>query len=179
VTGNQHPSNGLQADRPTRIGRLLHAATRVSDRLALAGGVLLLALAVMVTVSVMARWLTSRGIPGDFELVQIGLALAVFAFMPLCQLRGGNLHVDTFTTRLPRTAQRCLDGFWSLVYAVVAGLIAAMMAVGAAQTIASGTSSMVLGLPIGWAIALAAVLATWLALVVLVTAVRAFARVQR
>ena len=75
--------------------------SRVSDRLALAGGVLLLALAVLVTVSVIARWLTSRGIPGDFELMQIGLALAVFAFMPLCQLRGGNLFVDTFTTRLP------------------------------------------------------------------------------
>ena len=33
--------------------------------------------------------------------MQIGLALAVFAFMPLCQLRGGNLFVDTFTDRLP------------------------------------------------------------------------------
>jgi TRAP-type C4-dicarboxylate transport system permease small subunit len=179
VTGDQHSSNGLRADRPTRIGRLLRVATLASDRLALAGGVLLLALAVMVTVSVMARWLTSQGIPGDFELVQIGLALAVFAFMPLCQLRGGNLYVDTFTTRLSGVAQHRLDGFWSLVYALVAGLIAAMMAVGAVQTIASGTGSMVLGLPIGWAIAIAAVLAIWLAFVVLLTALRAFVRARQ
>ena len=89
--------------------------------MALAGGVLLLALAVLVTASVLKRWLTSQGIPGDFELMQIGLALAVFAFMPLCQLRGGNLFVDTFTDRLPAGLQRRLDGLWSLVYAAVAG----------------------------------------------------------
>ena len=169
--GREHPRIGVDG--------IVHIATRVSDRLALAGGVLLLALAALVTVSVVARWLAGRGIPGDFELMQIGLALAVFTFLPLCQLRGGNLFVDTFTNRLPHGTQRALDGFWSLVYALVAGLIAAMMAVGAAQTIASGTRSMVLGLPIGWAIAIAAVLATWLAFVVLVTALRVFARAER
>ena len=170
---------GTRESRRIGIERIVELAGRASDRLALAGGVLLLGLAVLVTSSVAARWLTSRGIPGDFDLMQIGLALAVFAFLPLCQLRGGNLFVDTFTNRLPYAVQSWLDGFWSLVYALVAGLIAAMMAVGAAQTIASGTRSMVLGLPIGWAIAIAAVLAAWLALVVLVTALRAFVRAER
>ena len=139
---------------------------------------LLLGLAGLVTASVAARWLTSRGIPGDFDLMQIGLALAVFAFMPLCQLRGGNLFVDTFTTQLPASAQRALDGLWSLVYALVAGLIAVMMAVGAVQTIASGTRSMVLGLPIGWAIGIAAMLAGWLTLVVLLTVLRSIRRAE-
>lgn len=160
------------------IDGIVHFASRVSDRLAVAGGMLILALAGLVTVSVVSRWLTSRGIPGDFELMQIGLALAVFAFLPLCQLRGGNLFVDTFTTRLPHGARRALDGFWSLVYALVAGLIALMMAVGAMQTVASGTRSMVLGLPIGWAIGIAALLATWLVFVVLVTALQAFRRAE-
>ena len=69
-------------------------ARRISDRLALAGGVLLLGMAVLVTASVLRRWLTSQGVPGDFELLQTGLAVAVFAFMPLCQLRGGNLFAN-------------------------------------------------------------------------------------
>ena len=110
---------------------------RLSDRLALAGGILMLALAVLVTVSVLKRWLTPQGVPGDFELMQIGLALAVFAFMPWCQLRGGNLFVDTFTGRLPPGLQRRLDGLWTLVYAAVAAAIAVMMAAGAVETLAT------------------------------------------
>ena len=137
----------------------------ISDRLALAGGMLLLAFAGLVTASVVARWLTSRGIAGDFELVQIGVALAVFAFMPLCQMRGGNLYVDTFTSRLPGRVRGILDRVWALAYAGVAALLAAMMAVGAAETMASGTRTMVLGVPLAWPIALAAGLLAWLAVV--------------
>lgn len=151
----------------------MQPARRLSDRLALAGGALLLGMALLVTASVLLRWLTGRGIAGDFELLQIGLALAVFSFMPLCQIRGGNLFVDTFTGRLPAAVQRRIDGFWSLVYAVVAVLIAAMMATGGIQTLRSGTTSMVLELPLGWPIAACALLAAWLAWVVLLSAVEA------
>ena len=151
----------------------MQATRRLSDRLALAGGALLLGMAALIAVSVLLRWLTRQGIPGDFELLQIGLALAVFSFMPLCQIRGGNLFVDTFTGRLPAAVQRRIDGFWSLVYAVVAVLIAAMMATGAVETLRAGTTSMVLELPLGWPIAICAVLATWLAWVVLLSAVDA------
>ena len=72
-------------------------ARRLSDRLGAGRRGAAAGLAVLVTASVLTRWLTAQGVPGDFELLQIGLALAVFAFMPLCQLRGGNLFVDTFT----------------------------------------------------------------------------------
>jgi TRAP-type C4-dicarboxylate transport system permease small subunit len=151
----------------------VEAARRISDRLALAGGSLLLAMAMLVTASVLRRWLTTQGVPGDFELLQMALALAVFASMPLCQLRGGNLFVDTFTARLPMAVQRRIDGVWALVYAVVAGLIAVMMVVGAIETWRSGTRSMVLDLPLGWPIAIAALLAAWLACVVLLSALDA------
>lgn len=152
----------------------MEAAQRISNRLALAGGVLLLGMAVLVTASVLRRWLTSRGVPGDFELLQMGLAVAVFAFMPLCQLRGGNLFVDTFTGRLPLVVRRRLDALWALTYAGAAGLIAVMMAVGAVETLRSGTRSMVLNLPQGWPIAISAALAAWLAFVVLLTALDAY-----
>ena len=158
--------------RAPKIGRALALATRVSDRLALIGGAALVAMALLVACSVLRRWLTSQPVPGDFELVQIGLSVAVFAFMPWCQLRGANLFVDTFTGRLPDLAQRRLDGCWAVVYAVVAGLITVMMAVGAVETIRNGTRSMVLGLPIGWAIAVGAILVVWLTIVVAITAMR-------
>ena len=151
----------------------MEIARRISDRLALAGGALLMGMAFLVTASVLLRWLMRQGIPGDFELLQIGLALAVFSFMPLCQLRGGNLFVDTFTGRLPPAVWRRLDGLWSLVYAVVAALIAVMLAMGAVETLRSGTTTMVLELPLGWPIAISAALAAWLAYVVLLTALGA------
>ena len=149
-------------------------ARRISDRLALAGGVLLLGMAVLVTASVLRRWLTSQGVPGDFELLQTGLAVAVFAFMPLCQLRGGNLFVDTFTGRLPLAVRLRLDAMWALTYAGVATQVAVMMTVGAFETLRSGTRSMVLGLPQGWPIAVSAALAAWLAFVVLLAALDTF-----
>lgn len=149
---------------------------RATYLLALAGGVLVLAFAAIATVSVLWRWLTGGGVPGDFELVQTGLAVAVFAFLPICQLHNANIMVDTFTTRLPRRAQRVLDGVWALVYAAVALLIGWQTALGARDTITSGTTSMVLGLPIGWAMVLSSVFAFWLGAVAVVTAERAFRR---
>ncbi len=143
------------------------AVERASVGLALAGGALVLALALLVTTSVARRWLTSEAVPGDFELVQAGLAVAVFAFLPLCQLRGGNIVVDSFTGRVPPRVRAALDGFWALVYAAAAGLIAWQLAKGAAETVASGTTSMVLGLPVGWAIWACTACAAWLALTAL------------
>jgi TRAP-type C4-dicarboxylate transport system permease small subunit len=157
-----------------RPGALEHATLF----LALAGGLLVLAFAVIVTVSVVRRWLTGDGIPGDFELVQNGLAVAIFAFLPVCQLHGANIIADTFTLRAPPRFQAALDGLWSAVYAAVALLVAWQTAIGAGDTFASGTRSMVLGLPIGWAMVLAALFAFWLTAVAAVTAMRALQRAR-
>jgi TRAP-type C4-dicarboxylate transport system permease small subunit len=146
---------------------------RISAGLAILGGVVLLLVAGLVSASVLRRWLTAYAIPGDFELVQIGLAVVAFAFLPLCQLRRANIFVDVFTARAPPRVRALLDGTWAVVYGAAAGLIAWGLAVGARETMASGTTTMVLGVPFGWAIALCAALAAWLALVILVTVVRA------
>ena len=145
---------------------------RVSAWIAFAGGCVVLAIALLVTASVLRRWVTSGGIEGDFELVQAGLAIGIFAFLPLCQLRGANIVVDTFTARLPARVQGGLDAFWAAVYALAAGILAWRLAAGAADTVASGTTSMVLGLPVGWAIAAASLLTGWLCLAAVASAAR-------
>jgi len=143
---------------------------RLTRPLAIAGGLLMLLTAVVVVVSVVMRWLISYSVPGDIELVQISTALAVFAFLPLCQAHRGNIMVDTFTTRLPRRVQRAIDALWDVVYAGMAAMIGWRLAVGAYDTIRSNTVSMMLGLPIGWAIAACAVMTVLLAIVSLATA---------
>ena len=154
-----------EGGRPSGEGPL-----SVTRPLAIAGGLLMLAMALMVVVSVVMRWLISYSVPGDIELVQIATALAVFSFLPLCQLHRGNIMVDTFTTGLPRRVQNALDALWDLVYAGMAAIIAWRLALGAYDTIRSNTVSMMLALPIGWAIAACAAMAVLLMLVALTTA---------
>jgi TRAP-type C4-dicarboxylate transport system permease small subunit len=140
--------------------------------LAIAGGLIMLAAAIMVVVSVGMRWLINYSLAGDIELVQIATAIAVFSFLPLCQLHRGNIIVDTFTTRLAPWARNALDALWDLVYAAMAGIIVWRLTLGAWDSLRSNTVSMMLGLPIGWAIALCAAMAVLLMLVALATALR-------
>jgi TRAP-type C4-dicarboxylate transport system permease small subunit len=147
-------------------------AARIARVLALLGGFLLVGLAVLVTTSVLLRWLGGQGVNGDFELVQTGLVLAVFAFLPLCQAHRGNVMVDTFTLRLPAGLQAALDVLWDLVYAAFAAFIAWRLAIGAFEALTSRTTSMVLGLPIHYAIAACAAMAAFLALIAVLTAIR-------
>ena len=115
---------------------------------AILGGCLSIATATLVTLSVLGRWLGFGSINGDFELVQMGVALSVFCFLPLSQARRGNIMVDTFTTWLPARVQRVIDAFWDFVYAGFMALIAWCLMNGARDAVASGLNSTMLGVPL-------------------------------
>lgn len=67
---------------------------------ALIGGLALLALVLITVTSILLRNFTSLGpIPGDFELVEAGVAFAIFTFMPWCQLNRGHATVEIFASR--------------------------------------------------------------------------------
>jgi len=151
-------------------------AERLGAALALTGAALSLFIAGLVTVSVLLRWATSSGLSGDFEMVQMAVALAIFAFLPYTQLRRANMLVDTFTSRLSAAANARIDAFWDVVYAAAAALLGWRLAVGAGDAIATRTGSMVLGLPVGWAIMACAGMAILLALAALVTAIGRFGK---
>ena len=145
---------------------------RAAQTVAILGGLFILATAAMVTTSVLLRWVFKSGVKGDFEMVQIATAVAVFSFLPLCQLRRGNVFVDTFTLRTPRGFNRALDRLWDVVYAGFALLIGWRLILGGADAIGSRTSSMVLAIPVGWAILAVGAMSLFLGFVALVTAVR-------
>lgn len=142
--------------------------------IAISGGVLLIALATMVVVSVTLRsdLIGAAGVPGDFELVQMATAVAAFCFLPYCQLRRGNIFVDTFTLKLPVRWQRAIDALWDIVYGLVMALIAWRLAAGAVAAFASGENTMVLQLPSYLPIAVCAVLAALVSLTSFVSASR-------
>jgi TRAP-type C4-dicarboxylate transport system permease small subunit len=140
---------------------------RVARALAIVGGLLSVASALLVTTSVTLRWLGFGSVNGDFELVQIGVALSVFCFLPLTQARRGNIMVDTFATWLPLRVQRAMDAFWDFVYAGFMALTAWCLMNGARDALASGLTSAMLGLNL-WPVFAATVL---LILLLVVTAV--------
>jgi TRAP-type C4-dicarboxylate transport system permease small subunit len=102
------------------IGRALH---QVANVLAIFGGLLSCAMAAIVTVSVTGRYLFSRPIPGDYDLVGILCGCAIFAFLPYCQLHRGNVLADFFTQAAPARAKSALDAFGNLLFLVAIALI--------------------------------------------------------
>jgi len=146
----------------------------VAEAVALIGGALLIAVACMVVVSVALRsdLVGSAGVPGDFELVQMATAVGAFCFLPLCQLKRGNIFVDTFTLKLPQRWRDAIDALWDVVYGLAMALIAWRLAVGARSALASGENTMVLQVPSYLPIAACALLAGFVALAAFVSASR-------
>ena len=66
---------------------------------ALAGGVVLCAVVAINSASVVGT-VFGLPVPGDFELTEMGVAIAAFAFLPYCQLARSNVTADIFTSRL-------------------------------------------------------------------------------
>lgn len=149
-----------------------------AEAVALIGGALLIGLATMVVVSVTLRsdLVGKAGVPGDFELVQMATAVAAFCFLPLCQLKRGNIFVDTFTLKLPPAWRDGLDALWDVVYGLAMALIAWRLGVGARSALASGENTMVLQLPSYLPIAACAVLAGFVAIAAFVSAGRLLRR---
>lgn len=72
---------------------------RVIEAWALLGGLVLAGIALMSTWSAASSWLFGRPLPGDFEMVEMLVAVSVFMFLPYCQLIGANVTANLFTAR--------------------------------------------------------------------------------
>lgn len=91
---------------------------------ALFAGIVMMGVAIVTCGSIVSRQFLGAALLGDFELVQIGMAFSVAAFMPLCQLRRGNIIVDFFTARASARARGLLDRCGCLLMAAMCGLLA-------------------------------------------------------
>jgi TRAP-type C4-dicarboxylate transport system permease small subunit len=140
--------------------------------LALAGGMLLFAMSLLVVANVTLRGAANSSIDGVFDLVKIGAALCVFLFLPLCQARRGNIMVDTFTAALPARWRNRLDALWDMVYAAIVGFMAVAMMQGTREQFSNHVQTTQLSIPIWPFNGAAAILLLILALVSFATAFR-------
>ena len=155
------------------MGTLHRFMLALSRLMAFLGGVVLTAVVVLVCLSILGRefnaflngavaqgWapglanaLLGLGIgpvTGDFELVEAGVAFAIFAFLPLCQITGAHAAVDIFTQRLPAGANRWLRAVIEVAFAAVLVLIAVQLYDGMLTKLRSGQTSFLLQFPIWW-----------------------------
>ena len=127
------------------IGKMLMVA---SKWLAIAGGIVLVALVVMSVVSIVGRKLWSAPVPGDVEVLQLSAASSVWTFFAWCHLTRGDVKVDFFTNSLPRWAIDMLDGVGSLLLAGMALLLGWRATVGALSVRLYGETSTILAWPV-------------------------------
>ena len=126
------------------VGRALFVVART---VALLGGIVLFAMACLTAVSVTGRAAFSAPVPGDFELIAIGTGVAVFAFLPYCQLERGNVIVDFFMTGAPFRAKVLCDAVGALVYLVIGALLTWRLALGGADMYRYSEKSMTINFP--------------------------------
>jgi TRAP-type C4-dicarboxylate transport system permease small subunit len=125
----------------------------VSRGLAWFGGLVLTGLALLSVASIIGRTLSGAGlgpVPGDFELVEAGTALAVFCFLPWAHLRRGHATVDLFWSTFPAWLQRVLEVLADVLMLVVWLLLVWRMAIGMAEYRANGEVSFILQMPVWW-----------------------------
>ncbi|MDZ7589469.1 MAG: TRAP transporter small permease [Rubrivivax sp.] len=114
---------------------------------AVAAGVLLTVITLMTCASVIGRNTTGWTIVGDFELSGSAAGAAIALFMPLCQVRRGNIIVDFFTAKAGAATRERLDRVGAFLVGAVMALMAWRTAIGGLSAWHSQSGSMMLGFP--------------------------------
>ena len=111
---------------------------------------MLVAVVAVNVASVLSAALFGSAILGDFELTEVGVALAVFAFLPYCQIAGLNVTADIFTAGASR--------FWLALFSLLGATIALgfgavmlwRMSYGMMDQITYEATTTILQLPLWW-----------------------------
>lgn len=150
------------------------AIGRLARGTAVIGGFVLIALIVLTTVSIVGRslsdilhsdtasgllgegaqWLLDLGVgevSGSYELLEAGVAFAIFSFFPICQLYTSHATVDVFTSLLPPVVTRVLMAFWEVVLTAVLILISVQLFGGVQRYYGNGETTLFLQFPVWWA----------------------------
>ncbi|SFD64770.1 TRAP transporter small permease [Roseivivax sediminis] len=155
---------------------MLNLVTGLARLMAYLGGLVLTGLVALTCLSVIGRGLNTLGhsdaltsvapalgdaliatgvgpITGDFELLEAGVAFAIFAFLPVCQLYSAHATVDIFTSYLSERATRWIMAFWEVVLTATLALIAYRLYFGMTDKMRYGETTFLLQFPVWWAYA--------------------------
>ena len=132
------------------MNKLIYGLSRV---MAWFGSLVLVLIAVMSVASIIGRALSGFGlgpVPGDFELVEAGTALAVFCFLPWAHLKRGHAVVDMLWGSYPLPMRRVLDVLADALMLVVWVLLVWRMSIAMGEYRHNGEVSFILQMPVWW-----------------------------
>lgn len=122
--------------------------------MAIAGGIVLIAMIAVVVVSVIGRafiWAGLKPILGDYELISVGMGFAVFAFLPWAHLVRGHALVSLITDNFSAVVNAWILVVTDLMMLVAAAFIAWRLYFGTMDKFNYHETTILLGLPMGWA----------------------------
>ena len=126
-------------------------ARRLVEWWAIAGGLVLLGIALMTTWSAATSLLFGKPLPGDFELTEILVAVAVFAFLPYCQMTDANVTADLFTANAGARVVAAFRLLASVLGLAIATLLAWRTWAGLLDYRKYVETTAILKIPIWWA----------------------------
>lgn len=129
---------------------LAAAVARVVTGWALLGGAMLLAVVLVNALTVLGG-IAGFAVPGDFELTEMGVAVAVFAFLPYCQLSDANVTADIFTAKASAPVLAGLKALASLIAFGFAAILLWRMSLGMLDQKGYHYTTTILQIPIWWA----------------------------
>jgi len=97
---------------------------------ALTGGLIILALVLITAASALSNLLFNVPFSGEYELAKHFVGIAIFTFLPYCQLTGANVTVDIFTQGFGPRAKGAMALLSSLLAAALAVLLLRQMSLG-------------------------------------------------
>lgn len=131
---------------PNHTNNLPIFIVRAVDALALFGGGILV---LVVLVNVLATLLNALtiGFAGDFELTEMGIAITVFCFLPLCQRDGAHVAADIFTQGLGAGVRTFLQHIATFISLLIALMLLWRMSYGFIDQWQYGYQTAILQLP--------------------------------
>ena len=125
----------------------------IARLLAFAGGAVLLGLTALTCISIIGRALIPLDIGlgpirGIYDMTEIGMAAAVFAFLPWAQYREAHARVDLFQWAIPRKLDQFLDVLFNAAMAFVAFIGTYRLYLGMQDKLSYGETTLIAQIPV-------------------------------
>lgn len=133
--------------------KLSRIADALAAALAIAGGLVLLGIVVLTCISIIGRALVPLDIGigpirGIYDMTEIGMAAAIFAFLPWAQLKDAHARVDLFQPAIPIWANNALDLLFNIAMLIVAIYGTHRLYLGMLDKLSYGETTLIAQIPV-------------------------------
>jgi len=125
----------------------LKALSTLARMSAILAGLLMTIITLLTCGNLFLRNVTEDAIPGAFEMTALATGAAIALFMPLCQVRQGNIIVDFFTANCSDETNAIMDRIGALVLSAIFALLAWRTVIGGLSAYNANSLTMLMGIP--------------------------------